>query len=453
MVLLPAVAAFGLWPLSDLLVSALSRRLRRTDQEGYSNQSSETMVGVLTLVGADLLAGFSNVQFGRITSGEALYLTYGPEGTGIKVRDIWDLRAADICQNSGSSLRAASLCELADASSELNILEFLEECGHSRDKGLTVPGLCESAKPAPDEVASFLAKCEVISIPTGLPDPCRARTQGLLEQLALRNWPVLQVSNQDPQIARSRELATLLPDEPLLRIDMSPQEGRLAQDITAYSGSSQIQAYTQQLSLIHLMWGYQLGIFYSDQHGSPAALNDLSDWMGVEYAFLDSEDEASDKFDKAIWGTIYRDSEVELHHYADAPPLGTASTKPTILVVSDPATDVYSNVFRMANAGLAPYSNYLLVEGSRDIDDFSPEELSRFDVLLLHGYQYGSGEEAWDLLNANVSGKDRCSLILAGNISFLSGNGITWLKIAAVTIIPRPFLREGDNLEWAERIR
>ena len=185
---------------------------------------------------------------------------------------------------------------------------------------------------------------------------------------------------------------------------MSPQKGRLAQDITAYSGSSQIQAYTQQLSLIHLMWGYQLGIFYSDEHGSAAALNDLSDWMGVEYAFLDSEDEARDKFDEANWSTVYRDSEVELRHYADAPPLGTASTKPTILVVSDPATDVYSNVFRLANAGLAPYSSYLLVEGSRDIDDFSLEELSRFDVLLLHGYQYDSGEEAWELLNAYVSG-------------------------------------------------
>ncbi len=83
MVLLPAVAAFGLWALSDLLVSALSRRLQRTDQEGYSNQSSKTMVGVLTLVGAVLLAGVSIVKFGRITSGEALYLTYGPEGTGI----------------------------------------------------------------------------------------------------------------------------------------------------------------------------------------------------------------------------------------------------------------------------------------------------------------------------------------------------------------------------------
>ncbi len=47
------------------------------------------------------------------------------------------------------------------------------------------------------------------------------------------------------------------------------------------------------------MWGYRLSIFYSDKHRSPAAPNDLSDWMGVEYAFLDSEDEASDKFDEA----------------------------------------------------------------------------------------------------------------------------------------------------------
>ena len=54
--------------------------------------------------------------------------------------------------------------------------------------------------------------------------------------------------------------------------------------------------------------------------------------------------------------------------------------------------------------GIVLTQGYLLAEGSRDIDDFSPEELSKFDVLLLHGYQYGSGEEAWDLLNAYVSG-------------------------------------------------
>ena len=36
---------------------------------------------------------------------------------------------------------------------------------------------------------------------------------------------------------------------------------------------------------------------------------------------------------------------------------------------------------------------------------------------------------------------------------FLGGNGLTWLKIALSTRIPRPFLGEGTNLDWAERKR
>jgi len=44
-------------------------------------------------------------------------------------------------------------------------------------------------------------------------------------------------------------------------------------------------------------------------------------------------------------------------------------------------------------------------------------------------------------------------LVLVLDGLLLSGNGITWLKIASVTRIPRPFLGEGDNLEWAERKR
>jgi len=44
-------------------------------------------------------------------------------------------------------------------------------------------------------------------------------------------------------------------------------------------------------------------------------------------------------------------------------------------------------------------------------------------------------------------------LVLVLDGLFLSGNGITWLKIAALTRIPPPFLGEGDNLEWPERKR
>jgi hypothetical protein len=42
-------------------------------------------------------------------------------------------------------------------------------------------------------------------------------------------------------------------------------------------------------------------------------------------------------------------------------------------------------------------------------------------------------------------------LILDG--SLLAGNGLTWLKIAILTRIPRPYLGEGSNKDWAERKR
>ena len=44
-----------------------------------------------------------------------------------------------------------------------------------------------------------------------------------------------------------------------------------------------------------------------------------------------------------------------------------------------------------------------------------------------------------------------CALIVDG--LFIGGNGLTWLKIAFLTRVPRPFLGEGSNKEWAERKR
>jgi len=48
------------------------------------------------------------------------------------------------------------------------------------------------------------------------------------------------------------------------------------------------------------------------------------------------------------------------------------------------------------------------------------------------------------------------ALFLAGLVVdglLLQGNGFTWLKIGLVMRIPKPFLGEGSNREWAERKR
>jgi len=231
--------------------------------------------------------------------------------------------------------------------------------------------------------------------------------ENLTSQLALSNWPLPTLNDSDPNVSNSMALAAQLPSDRPLRIDVSPYQGRLAMDLTAYAGVSQINAYTYTTSLVHAMWGYQQNVFYSretpvNESGNPSSVNGLADWFGTQFVFVRSTDDPVETYQAAGWELVYEDGDLQIWRVPHAPPMATATTRPTILIVGQPATDAYMTVFRLANDGMLPYNEALLVEGQPDVDKYSLEELKPFDAVFLYGYDYKDGHKAWDMLSAYV---------------------------------------------------
>jgi len=230
----------------------------------------------------------------------------------------------------------------------------------------------------------------------------------LLEQLAPGNWPAPSLNDSDPKISRSMELVSLLPTERPLRIDVSPYQGRIAMDLPTYGDVSQINAYTYTISLVHAMWGYQQNVFYSretpaTESGNPRSLNDLSQWFGTQYVFLRATDDPVETYQAAGWELTHEDGDLQVWHDPKAPPMATATTRPTVLVVGRPDSDAYMTIFRIANNGMLPYADALLVEGQPRVDRYTLEQLRPFDAVLLYGYDYRDGTEAWETLAAYVN--------------------------------------------------
>ena len=229
----------------------------------------------------------------------------------------------------------------------------------------------------------------------------------LLEQLAPGNWPAPSLDDSDPKIARSMELVSVLPTDRPLRIDVSPYQGRIAMDLSIYGDVSQINAYTYTISLVHAMWGYQQNVFYSretpaTESGNPRTLNGLSQWFGTQYVFLRPADDPVEMYQAAGWELTYEEGDLQVWHDPMAPPMATATTRPTVLVVGRSDSDAYMTIFRIANNGMLPYAEAQLVEGQPRVDRYTLEELRPFDAVLLYGYDYRDGTEAWETLAAYV---------------------------------------------------
>jgi len=137
------------------------------------------------------------------------------------------------------------------------------------------------------------------------------------KQLEYKNWPAFALDNQDPDLAYSQRLAALLPDTAGLRLDLSPYLGRLAEDLTGFTHASQINSYTYQITLIHAMWGYQQNVFYShepsaSEYGTPQTLNELAQWFGTQYVFLNPQQDPSETYQAAGWQPVFQEKEIQV---------------------------------------------------------------------------------------------------------------------------------------------
>ena len=229
-----------------------------------------------------------------------------------------------------------------------------------------------------------------------------------VQQLDFKNWPNFEISNTDARITRMQELASHLPQKELLRIDISPYHGGLAQAITTYSTASQYGTYRWPANLNLSLTGYMANVLYTQsppeiEYGTPGALNEASKWCGCEFVFLNPKYDAIDTYIEAGWEKVFDDAKnVEIWKHPETPSLASVSSRPTILHVG--YTYAFENIFKAAGRGAIPYDEAWLVSGNELVDHYSASELLQFDMVLLYGYNYKNEDKAWDLLREYVEG-------------------------------------------------
>ncbi len=402
MVLLPICAAFGVSAVVESLAAVILVMPMRL--LGRAAPRPPRLAAVASSLLAPALLSLIVIPLGSVFPSRPFHLSYGPLPYGLDSRDIWDSRADDSCDISiPAGGNAKPLCAVNLARKTLNIEEFYSQCSRPDEDGRGQPALCTSLSPSDAEVTDFLEACQTIDPPK----PCRARVGSMLDELSTGNWTDLEVSESDPPIQESQELGRLISTAPPSRIDVSPYLGRLAMDIGAYSDLSLINSYTYQLSLIHEIWGYQQNVFYSredpvNEYGNPRTLNGLAQWFGTQYVLLDSEHDPIETYQAAGWERTYEEGSLQIWHDPSAPDMATVTTRPAVLVIGTPESDAYMTVFRLANDGMLPYDQALLVEGRSKVDSYSVDELSAFDAVFLYGYDYKDGRKAWNTLASYV---------------------------------------------------
>lgn len=199
------------------------------------------------------------------------------------------------------------------------------------------------------------------------------------------------------------------------RIDISPYHGQLVENLNIMTDVPQLSLYSYNLSLFHSNWGFQQGSFYSKKFGSPESLAELANWMGLKYVFLHPTIDPIEKYQNENWKeqpplnieAVQSDAGpyARVFENLSNPGLATWSNKPVILVLGNFEKRPYEQIFRLAVNGIVSAKDAMLVEGkeSGKIDDYSPEELKQFSMILLHGYTYGNRDKAWNLLKNYLS--------------------------------------------------
>lgn len=441
MVLYPCIASYGVVSLAALVVGEdVGADTQAADQQMKRHGWSAIRSGLVPLLSFGI-AAVGIFPMSSVFYSQNWNFPYGPLPNGLDLHDLWDQRDDDPCLISAVS---TPLCGVQQARSKLNISEFYQACASGRDQAAGLPELCGSSSPSPTMVDTFVKQCSRGGY--GTEALCEAVIQSPLQQLIdLRKWPEILISNREPLIAQSQRMAGLLSVAPGTRLDVSPYHGRLAQDLTVYSNTSQLNSYTFQVSLIHEMWGYQQGVFYSrdegvSEYGNPRTLNEAAKWFGTEFVFLEPDLDPVETYLSAGWERVFSEGTIgiwsnenepnylfaslqgetaqaisqegwgvqeqvrpiELWRFPESEGLLTATSRPAILVIGKHEANSYSTIFRLANDGLIPYEDALLVDGGPTLDVYDLVSLKPFSSLLLYGHDYSDSETAWALLGDYV---------------------------------------------------
>ncbi len=236
------------------------------------------------------------------------------------------------------------------------------------------------------------------------------------------------------------------------RVDISPNLGPIIMNWPRFSSSSVVGLYAVWAGINNIFTGYFGGAFYgkNQDFGTAEEVASLASWFGVDKVVLRSSVDPQERFTQDFWQKdldLNQEGLIDMLVLANKNPSGLLilSSQPKILVLGKFKNRAYEQFFRLANAGAYPYGKAMFVEGkdSGQIDDYSLEELKKFEMILLYGYTYKDQKKAFDLLENYV--KDGGRLFIETGWQYVSPD---WQMTQTPEILPVRSLKWQEFKSW-----
>lgn len=245
----------------------------------------------------------------------------------------------------------------------------------------------------------------------------QASLENIYEQIAAYPWSEITIAGSPGNLSSLEQaFGQIASEKENARVDFSPLASALSMSapyVNRDRNLSQIHAYIADSSLIKNLAGQQSTAFYINDPfylHDPNLIGDWTRWYGIDYLFLSGEEdpEVPALLAQAGWQEeIPSPPGVKVLKYGEGNSLAEFSNRPTVLVITQKRLGAYDQIFRLAGHGVLPYEQAWLVWGREKVDDYSLEELKRFQMLLLDGYSYNNFVQADRLLGEYVKAGGR----------------------------------------------
>lgn len=461
----PILAALGITSLASLPFFWAKKKIIKAP------------IGILITLASLLIAGYALLNFGRYPPVSNRPLTYGAQG--IDLQNIWNLPSKDACFPDSECFGfdkdvcfeefecvgdEQCLRGLFQKYAELDI-DFIKWC-HSPLKNYTaplavqnwcyqaslrmpntvLPTVCDPNNFDEATVTAFWEDCEKGNFPEY--SLCNLAYSSISEQLALNNWPQLELaSGFDPNPDFDQTLEKISQENPLARIDFSPYMGDFSMIAPFYNVNrslSQIHVYVTTASLIHRFQGWQQIVYYLNdpQYDDTELINNIARWFGINYIFTAPSIYTTSEtsiFQRAGWEIFEGDWKHGILKFPEENKLAELADKASVLTIGQNSVSAYDQVLTIGLLGALPYKDAFLVWGRGEIDSYSLDELNKFDIVLLQGYTYKSKGKADRLLKQYVEG--------GGSVFIDTGWQYTvpdWESADTLSVIPL------DSLVWSD---
>ena len=157
------------------------------------------------------------------------------------------------------------------------------------------------------------------------------------------------------------------------------------------------------MSLINVDWNTWFGEIWKETL-TPSQTRFLLDWWGVKWILIDAHINSpriflEDPQDFVLVANSTGENYLQFLYTRSSPIIAPINAR-AILVVGDDAA--YNSLFRALSFADYGSREAIPVRGTRNIDDYSLEELRSFDLVLLYGFAFRDRDKAFRLLDQYV---------------------------------------------------